>query len=172
MLIEGKTPQDFAQAWYQPDAIHAATQYNDEIPTDVHSREFAEWLANQCIMAMVKGMDIAEAALQPAHYMIIQSNYLIHTYAAPDGLDPERWPSNCVAIAFVWNILAQKEGMCKGESYLGLPGYAGTVWIDAEGNWNRGDTSAKQDPWNGWIPINDIVAHLKTLKPQPPATIV
>jgi hypothetical protein len=73
----------------------------------------------------------------------------------------EYWPNDCVALAFVWNTLAQKPGMEEGETFFNLPGYAGIVYIDLQGNWNVVQNHRLQLPWSGSIPINAIVEIIK-----------
>lgn len=71
LRINGQTPMEFASDWYKAKEIHRAINdqlngFDDtirKIPRDVHSVEFAEWMANQYQLAMCKGMDIAHRAL-------------------------------------------------------------------------------------------------------------
>jgi hypothetical protein len=62
-----KTPWEFACDWYQPDEIHRTLNrrrdpltgnISEQIPEDVTSREFAEWLTDQYRLAMNKGIQI------------------------------------------------------------------------------------------------------------------
>lgn len=64
-----KTPWEFASEWYQPDEIHRSINQlrnpltgdrSKQIPEDVTSREFAEWLTNQYRLAMCKGIQIGQ----------------------------------------------------------------------------------------------------------------
>lgn len=66
-LIEGKSPWDFVCEWYDVESVHShlnatdphrTTKYELEIPPDVRSREFAEWLTHQYRLAMNKGIQI------------------------------------------------------------------------------------------------------------------
>lgn len=70
--IEGKLPWDFCCSWYRVEEIersiaeklkrHGSMMHDlsiDRIPTDVASREFAEWLTHEYRLAMNKGIDIA-----------------------------------------------------------------------------------------------------------------
>lgn len=60
-------PWEFARKWYDVDEIHRSLtraesmrQLGDlpPVPTDVYSREFAEWLAEQYRLAMLKGAEL------------------------------------------------------------------------------------------------------------------
>lgn len=60
-----KTPWEFACGWYIVDEIHRSIQnrhlsgfVRTEIPSDIESREFAEWLTDQYRLAMRKGIEI------------------------------------------------------------------------------------------------------------------
>jgi len=62
-----KTPWEFACDWYQPEEIHRTLNrrrdpltgdIGEQIPEDVTSREFADWLTNQYRLAMNKGIQI------------------------------------------------------------------------------------------------------------------
>lgn len=68
-------PWEFACKWYSVDEIHYAIKRENRlkqvgdlppVPKDVESREFAEWLAGQYRLAMVKGADLAVAELRNA----------------------------------------------------------------------------------------------------------
>lgn len=63
------SPWDFACGWYQPDEIYRAINRlrepltgdrSKQIPEDVTSREFAEWLTHQYRLAMNKGIEIGQ----------------------------------------------------------------------------------------------------------------
>jgi hypothetical protein len=68
--LEGKTPWEFARAWYKPDEIEHAIAGSrkptshfgglPQIPSDIYSREFAEWLTDQYRLAMVKGIELGQ----------------------------------------------------------------------------------------------------------------
>jgi len=71
-IIEGKTPWEFACAWYTPDEIErslaecwrpsvASDPSKNCPPENVRSREFAEWLCDQYRLAMNKGIQIGVA---------------------------------------------------------------------------------------------------------------
>jgi hypothetical protein len=71
-LSATQSPWRFACRWYDAEQIHATIlsqrrsssgRYGD-IPTDVHSRAFAEWLTNQYRLAMCKGIEIAKRELE------------------------------------------------------------------------------------------------------------
>jgi len=66
-------PWVFACAWYGVDEIHRSINrseaqrqlgYLPAVPTDVYSREFAEWLAEQYRLAMRKGAELATSEMQ------------------------------------------------------------------------------------------------------------
>lgn len=65
VLVEGKTPWEFACDWYTPDgiarSIHAKIRLV-EMPGDVESKDFAEWLTEQYRLAMAKGIEIGQRA--------------------------------------------------------------------------------------------------------------
>lgn len=70
-----ENPWEFACKWYDVDGIHRSItraerqrQLGDlpPVPTDVYSREFAEWLADQYRLAMRKGAELATAELRSA----------------------------------------------------------------------------------------------------------
>ena len=51
----------FANEWYKPEEIFNSINTRNgrcEIPHDVHSREFADWLCAQYRLAMAKGIQI------------------------------------------------------------------------------------------------------------------
>ena len=99
-----RRPWEFACQWYDVDDIHRCiTQKlqpafggNIDIPSDVASREFAEWLADQYRLAMRKGAELATNEMRDA----IESKFrhpdtYIATYER-DGWDHarrsvERW---------------------------------------------------------------------------------
>ena len=64
---DSKSPQEIAAGWYLTEEIWNAIRpvdftrkkYADSIPTDVRSREFAEWLTGQYRAAMEKGIQLA-----------------------------------------------------------------------------------------------------------------
>ena len=67
--LEGKTPWEFACAWYNQveiaRSIAAARKTRDgsainnaKVPQDVYSNEFAEWLTRQYRLAMTKGIEL------------------------------------------------------------------------------------------------------------------
>ncbi len=64
-------PYQFACEWYRPDDIHRSilsTQNSlglkQSPPSDVFSREFAEFLADQYRLAMTKGAELAISAME------------------------------------------------------------------------------------------------------------
>ncbi len=63
--IGGKIPWDFCCEWYGVDEIYESLNRKNPfpqpvlVPGDVHSREFASWLAHQYRLAMHKGMELA-----------------------------------------------------------------------------------------------------------------
>ena len=89
----------------------------------------------------------------------IQDCYLLDIRTTPHGIE-SLWHERCVALAMIWNTNATKPGMAKGMTFMDRPGYAGTVWVEADGTWNRDSVHSQMDPWDGWVPINDIVAIL------------
>ena len=68
-----RRPWDFACQWYGVDEIYQAINREERlkhpgdvprVPTDVKSREFAEWLAEQYRLAMRKGAELATSEQQ------------------------------------------------------------------------------------------------------------
>lgn len=68
-----RRPWDFACQWYGVDEIHQAINREERlrhlgdvpaVPSDVTSREFAEWLANQYRHAMRKGAELAVSEMK------------------------------------------------------------------------------------------------------------
>lgn len=68
-----RRPWEFVCQWYGVDEIHHAInreqrlkQIGDApvVPSDVTSREFAEWLADQYRLAMRKGAELAVAEMR------------------------------------------------------------------------------------------------------------
>lgn len=66
-------PWIFACQWYNVDDIHRSLTRAEKnrqlgdlpaVPTDVYSREFAEWLADQYRLAMQKGAELAKREMQ------------------------------------------------------------------------------------------------------------
>jgi hypothetical protein len=61
-------PWDFACKWYRADdiyrTINCGNRVKPVVPTDVTSREFAEWLANEYRLAMRKGAELATEEMQ------------------------------------------------------------------------------------------------------------
>ncbi len=66
-----KTPWEFACSWYRPDEIgnyiararekHGCFRSDVlNIPTDIYSQEFADWLTEQYRLAMAKGIEIGQ----------------------------------------------------------------------------------------------------------------
>ena len=61
-----RTPWEIAQSWYGAEDIHRAIQCSgsgefgawSQIPANVKSREFAEWLTEQYRLAMAKGIQL------------------------------------------------------------------------------------------------------------------
>lgn len=71
-----RTPYQFATQWYDVDGIHRSITRSKqmrsvgdlpEVPEDVYSREFAEWLAGQYRLAMLKGAELAKQELEKAN---------------------------------------------------------------------------------------------------------
>lgn len=75
-----RSPWEFACNWYGVDEIHRSITRSrllrsigdlPPVPTDVYSREFAEWLADQYRLAMRKGAELAIREMQESmtdHY--------------------------------------------------------------------------------------------------------
>lgn len=65
-MIGNITNLEFAKQWYDPKEIHRCINnpptdsFGHQIPKDTKSLEFAEWLAEQYQLAMIKGMEIME----------------------------------------------------------------------------------------------------------------
>ena len=60
-----RRPWEFACAWYDVESIHHGINHDKSIvPADVYSREFAEFLAEQYRLAMVKGAELAVAEMR------------------------------------------------------------------------------------------------------------
>ena len=63
MTNERKTPWEFACDWYTVEKTRAYLQDRQpdgDVPEDVHSEEFAEWLTHQMRLAMARGIMIGE----------------------------------------------------------------------------------------------------------------
>lgn len=84
-------PWDFACKWYDVDGIHRSITRSETnrqlgdlppIPTDVYSREFAEWLADQYRLAMRKGAELAIVGMQDR-------------YNAIESEEKEGWCGHC-----------------------------------------------------------------------------
>ena len=61
--MNGKTPWEFACEWYGEKEIARAIsdqRWNDTMPRDTGSFEFAKWLTNQYRLAMTKGIQIGQ----------------------------------------------------------------------------------------------------------------
>jgi len=59
MTNERKTPWEFACNWYTVERTREYLQQRQpdgDVPTDVHSNEFAEWLTNQMRLSMARGV--------------------------------------------------------------------------------------------------------------------
>lgn len=63
-----RNPYEFSRAWYNVDEIHRSINRKniekqlgdlDPVPSDVTSRDFAEWMAGQYRLAMMKGASLA-----------------------------------------------------------------------------------------------------------------
>jgi len=65
MLIEGKTPWEFACDWYSVEAVHRGC-LQMPVPRDTESREFAEWLTHQYRLAMNRGLELGIEAAKAA----------------------------------------------------------------------------------------------------------
>lgn len=71
-----QNPFEFARRWYDVDSIYRGLvrleptfqigKKTPAIPSDVRSREFAEWLAGQYRLAMAKGAELAVAEMREA----------------------------------------------------------------------------------------------------------
>lgn len=118
-LIDGKTPWEFACGWYTPDEIersianrHKSGFVRNDIPADIESRAFAEWLCEQYRLAMNKGFMLARSDLTAARAEIerlrAENNKL--RYLLAKGSDP------CVYCA----LPAADTGKCRA----GFPGCA------------------------------------------------
>ena len=60
---EIETPWDFACNWYTVEQTREYLQQRQpdgDVPDDVHSDEFAEWLTNQMRLALSRGIVIGE----------------------------------------------------------------------------------------------------------------
>jgi hypothetical protein len=76
MNIAGKSQWDFCCEWYRvteiedsiarDTSVHIERRSLSPIPTDIRSREFAEWLTHQYRLAMNKGIELAERELAKA----------------------------------------------------------------------------------------------------------
>jgi hypothetical protein len=71
--LGGKTPWEFACNWYTPDEIAYSIARNKrgfadnpEVPTDIYSQEFADWLTHQYRLAMRKGIEIGQRTPNPS----------------------------------------------------------------------------------------------------------
>ena len=54
----GETPFEFAEKWYNVPQTHRYMTTNEDVPTDVRSFEFAEWMTTNLRLAMSKGICI------------------------------------------------------------------------------------------------------------------
>lgn len=67
-----RTPWEIAESWYGVDDIERAIKQSgsgefgawQEIPRNVMSREFAEWLTHQYRLAMSKGIQLGRSAAE------------------------------------------------------------------------------------------------------------
>lgn len=91
----------FASNWYHPDEIYRSIQRSvntpradryQNIPHDVHSREFAEWLTNEYRLAMAKGIEIGQRdaseeidRLKAGRFTEDEFQNLCHTFSADDA---------------------------------------------------------------------------------------
>ena len=60
---EIQSPWDFARDWYTVEQTREylkQRQPDGDVPIDVHSDEFAEWLTNQMRLALSRGIVIGE----------------------------------------------------------------------------------------------------------------
>jgi hypothetical protein len=88
--LGGKTPWEFACAWYTADQIQRCLDRQRRLldhplhptPTDIYSREFAEWMADQYRLAMRKGIEIGQRSTEPL---------APSSQAASDKLDSSGW---------------------------------------------------------------------------------
>ncbi len=53
-----ETPFEFAEKWYSVPQTHNYMTTHEDVPTDVRSLEFAEWLTTNMRLAMAKGINI------------------------------------------------------------------------------------------------------------------
>lgn len=90
-LIDGKTPWEFACGWYTPDEIersianrHKSGFVRNDIPADIESRAFAEWLCDQYRLAMNKGFGLTRADLTAARAEIER----LRVEVSQAGFDP------------------------------------------------------------------------------------
>ena len=63
-----ESPWQFVCNWYEVNEIQRCIgerlKTTKDIPTNVYSPEFAEWLTEQCRLAMLKGADLAVEEMQ------------------------------------------------------------------------------------------------------------
>lgn len=59
MRFSDFSPIAFASSWYMPEPIEKAIASDNKTPTDVGSREFADWLTERLRSAMAKGIQLA-----------------------------------------------------------------------------------------------------------------
>lgn len=56
-----QSPWEFACEWYTVEALQAYLRHSQsDVPTDVRSDEFAEWLTEQRRLAMARGIMVGE----------------------------------------------------------------------------------------------------------------
>jgi hypothetical protein len=79
--LNGRTPWDFACGWYTVDEIHRSILsrhksgfVKTEIPSDIESREFADWLTEQYRLAMWKGIEVGQSD-QPARLSALEASH-------------------------------------------------------------------------------------------------
>jgi hypothetical protein len=79
--LNGRTPWDFACGWYTVDEIHRSILsrhksgfVKTEIPSDIESRDFADWLTEQYRLAMWKGIEVGQSD-QPARLAALEASH-------------------------------------------------------------------------------------------------
>lgn len=65
-MIDGKNTWEFVTDWYKVDAVFRyLNEQGCPVPTDIRSREFAEWLTEQYRLAMARGIDLGQESKGP-----------------------------------------------------------------------------------------------------------
>ena len=73
-VVKSQSPIEFAKSWYTPLEIFQwlngkgfsslESLFRRNVPSDHHSIEFAEWLANELCLAMAKGIEIGKRTVE------------------------------------------------------------------------------------------------------------